>query len=804
MMMNMKRRFLKYFAMASVLMMAVACKPEVELVNLNFASEMEQPTANDSTKTYLAMERYIHWESTDEIKVYSGDGGYSGWSNVRDVAVSPRADARYADIDVPGFEYADHYYGVFPASAAFDDNPKMVRFLSDYAYTGSDPNQGQDLTYPKPGFPMVAYHDATDRWYHGTENEELPAFDFHSLCGLARIQFTVAAGLGTKNISKIEFTKVDGAEIAGVFSVANIDKYEPTVAFSSDGTTVTFNCSNTTVAPGKLITLYLPLPATSHSVGATAGNPNTQAYNIKMSIYDDQNNVFSKSFRVNIRRNSLSYVRAITIDSWNNTSTNATVGMVGCGTELRPFQIYMVDDLKKVRAAFTGNKTINGVAITSDTYFRVVRSDIVLNESNWDGGIANFEGHFIYKAGHATDAGITNTSKHPIFESISGNGSVEGLTVKGTITSTTGTEFSPFCNVNEGRIEDCRFAGSLTSATADLAGLCCTNKGNLVNCSNTGTINASGAGRIAAGICLANQGTIQAFNLSSSNVKAAKAAAGICYTNAAGATVQNSQITLTYGTVTPITYQFGGIVFVNNGTIKNCEVLGQIYSTEEVGGICHTNNKLIDACRIGISTMRGANNQMDFVGGVAARQLAAGAEIRNCFNSAQMTANVQAVRGTAGGIVGKLEAGNVFNCYTDYEVAYATSYRYGMIVGDATGGLVENCYAGRDLANFYGTSLSGQIGRNCFNAGNQALEVLTACCTYKWSDGEIMYLTANSKTLDAGVQYHVDDPATTGDNMGKALNKWVAAQSNPSLYFNWTETGRPTFSSSAKTKKRSK
>ena len=86
--------------------------------------------------------------------------------------------------------------------------------------------------------------------------------------------------------------------------------------------------------------------------------------------------------------------------------------------------------------------------------------------------------------------------------------------------------------------------------------------------------------------------------------------------------------------------KIGGIVYVNNGTIDHCEVVGDVLQTENIaGGICCINNGIVNGCGNGLVLLSGRHH----VGGIVAEQASSAAEIRNCCNigpkSAQVTLN---------------------------------------------------------------------------------------------------------------------------------------------------------------------
>lgn len=811
---EMKRIF--YILPLLLLVAFSSCKDDVELLDISFSGQLEQPVSSDSTKNYLSMERYVYWNSGDKVWVFSGEDNYSEPVSSREAVAEPvPGNPQAATIDLFGFAYNDVYYGIYPSICKVDDNPKQINMPTSYDYNRTSNPVNPDLTFPGPGIPMVAYHKMGTT----TSHSDVPHLDFHSVVGVARIQIANNSG-SSQTISHVEFAQRSGSNpISGVFTVNNITKYDPYLSdpVTTTGTSITISNIDKTLGNGEILTLYLPLPAITSNHGTSSTQPNYADYSLDMTVYSDASTqVFEKAFTVKIRRNTLSYLPALVVNGWNPVSISR--GLVGHGTALRPFQIYSAADLVKVRNAFnavvgTSNApVINGIEVDENTYFRIVHNFDLMNTSGtavsekWDAGIKGFKGHLIYQVGQAAGSinsnTISNNTGYPVFESISEGGEVDGLTVEATVqTSPAGATFSPLCKENSGTMKNCRFMGTLTTSNnTNLAGVCATNRGTLENCSNIGTINAQRQNGKAAGICYENFGTIQGFDISTGMVVSnAGSAASICYINETDGHVINSQSTLAYGVSAPINYSFGGLVYTNKGTIQNCEVLGQLYSSKSVGGICHTNEGgVVDRCRVSTSILRGAGSLNEYIGGIAAIQQIGTSVIRNCFNNAEPTANIQAVAGVAGGIVGDLQNGHVENCYTNFEVAYPTSKGYGAIVGNATGGTIENCYSGRDLAPFCYFSYQTQISVNCFATPNSVTSSTTNCCTYRYSDGEILSLTASSQVIDQGVQ--------TGDNIGKALNAWVNSKNGQSgtTYLRWTEVGRPTFTNSPATSKRTR
>lgn len=762
---------------AALLMTAVSCKKDEvtpDLVNRTFESTLEKPdVSNDQAgddfdpyaKNYLSMERYVYWEPTDTVAVFAGIGDPKNPAphQVQDIPVTVRANERFADINCSGIQYADDYYGVFPARSRVGGDPEQINILSSYTYR-------DDYSFPRPGIPMVAWDGKDDG------DPDAPSLDFNSVCGLVRIQITSEEDA---TVTAVSLTEIGGEgdypnrgystrPISGLFKVEGIKTDQPYVTpqDKETKTKIRFYDVNQPIGSNKLLTFYFPLPATQAS-----GIPEDKdAYVLGLTVQatkDGKEVAFKKVFHVKIRRNTMSFMRTLTIKDWDGGV--ADQGLVGEGTEVRPFQIYTAEDMEILRDAFKGGSmTINGVPITKNTVFRVVRSNIELNTSNWTAGIPNFVGKFKFQS--ATDqVGIINNSGFPIFESIAKDGYVEDVSVKRDDRLTYGSKasFSPFCNENSGTLNNCHNLATITSPNASLAGLCVhnTSDGRILNCSNTGNIIVEGSGN-AGGICLENDGIIECYQLSIAKVNAANAG-GICYSNKG--TIRNTQVTYNRADVSK---PYGGIAYINQegGIIDRCQVLGTLVSTSSIGGICHNNQGVVNFCRNGLALLQGDKN----TGGIVAEQTTLGqAEIRNCFNISSSTANITCSSGNVGGIVAYLNGGKVYNCYCTLEVASSHASEYGGVAGLVQGGDVQNCYNGTTLTQFYGRTSSHPIGVNCFNPS-----AYPYCCEFDRTSGAIVSLTNGSTGSVRGQMYD-------------ALNAWV--QSHGSNYQSWSTGALPTF-----------
>lgn len=740
-----KHSFLfRNIALVALLLMSLmtSCRKE-EYVDLTFDSKLEQPSMDpEAAKAYLSQEEYVYWESTDMIRVFPGNGGPS-----KDCNLDPLADPRRASFSAYAILSSDSYYAIYPQSFA-STNFNTLIIPTSHVYR-------DDFSFGGTSWPMVA-------WCKDAEG--IPYMDFHAVCGMARIQLTATS---SATINSITFTEVGDQHagysthpISGAFTIQNATKNAPHIVPSNPGvpgSEITIAEINQPVGPSNLLTFYLPLPATTAYNAATTNT----TYAIRMTVHSSAGEEFTKDFAVKIRRNNITPVRAINIDAWG--SNDVTYGISGCGTKERPFLIMNLNDLKKVKAAFdTPTPTLNGKVIDANTYFNISSSDITL-DGTWTEGIRDFKGHLTYKGGNVTLQSIANNSQAPLFKSISAEGIVEDLTVRGTITYNGTADFSPFCGVNNGTIDRCRNYCQVTASLASVGGICVTNNGMIHNAANTQAIKTTANDKYAGGICITNNGTIDGYGTSIGKVTGAQAGT-ICHRN--NGIVTNCQISLNR---TDLTKPFGGLVYLNAsaGSIKNSEILGMASSTSEIGGICYQNEGLIDQCKIGTDLLRGRG----VVGGIAAYQRnSSSAEIRNCYNISVNTSNLEATTGKVGGIVGQVFTGKVRNCFCNMEVASANVENFGAIIGEITGGgVVENCYNGSRQARFCGLSnRNANLQANCFDITDD----LNNVCIYNTTDGTIIRLTPGSN-------------GSVGGLMIDALNDWVDANGS-GTYLSWT------------------
>ncbi len=796
----MNKQRLKISFMALTLLTAVlsSCgKKEIKF----FGSKMDQfeATNPEGTKVYLGhAEQWLYWEQDDKIHTVVG----SEESDCYLISGENTLDAYFrSENELPsGDGYA--FYPETLYQSKIDDNTFNITLPAVHPYRQDQNGTHPDSSFGRGAMPMVCYAEG------GFEKE----IYFHVVAGVLRIQ--LYSSTGDKQIESITFTS-PSQQLSGSFKAHDVQHNQPWLTSNSTAEadrTITISDINKTIGTGaqKLLTFYLPLPAvgTPSSGNPTpdpiAANSKTQ-YEIQMKVkLAGSNTYLVKNIRADIHRRNITMMPALDITAFNATTGAANVYLVGSGTKDRPFQIYSYSDLDIVRAAMKNNLTINGQTIRgiSDnspdgpTCFKIVRSDIELGDA-WTEGIENFKGYMYFASATATNGGITNNSGVPLFESISSEGRVELVYVKGNQTIAGDAAYSPMCHINNGEMIDCHNKCAVTATTSrGIAGLCAINNGTIIGGANEALLVTNGN---VAGVCYTNNGTLQGnFSLSSA-IPRGNNIAGICYNN-------NNKVVdcLVSANVNPVnsTGNWGIIAFNNNsgGIIDNCISTGAIVftTTGSIGGVCHNNAGIVCGCRNKV-TLRGATGS---VGGIVAEMT--GGEVFNCdsegdhFIDGTASPDVTIRAQYAGGIVGNLQGGAVNNCYNHCMVQGAVDC--GGIAGTIEDGAqINNCWSamGHD---FIGDNLAtGGPGTFCFSGNPPDANI--GCNIVSRTTFTIVSMVA---AQDA-------NPTYVGQTLDVPLNEWVNSHT-PSAsgksYYTWsavqtTTSGQvifPTFNRGSSTK----
>lgn len=778
---NMKK-YLLLGALCTVLLMAGCKKDKVQGRVFNMGATIEGLTGDD--KAHLVNDRWIYWDEQDAISVASNSTGVvDGLDSKHNSTVSGYSnnDAVQGLLSISGTQKGTFYMTLpedaweFCALYPYNASNYIKKSSSGYDIICHVPatqpfraDEFGDYTFSKQGCPMVGFTDDIE-------------IQFHALCGIVRVELLSTA---EKTISSITFTEESATskQISGNFGVGGYTTADPYMIQkeSTDGRSVTIDCgSGRAISSTNMLTFYLTLPVRSGTA--------SEKYRLTMKVTTTDDKSFTKTMNVDVRRRAITKLRSLTITNWE--TSGADQGIVGNGTQYRPFQIYTAADLQKIRAVFgegTSDAYINGIKVTSATYFQIMRSDIELTTSNWGTGIKGF-------VGHITDVvsgtpGIKNNSGVPIFESIKNGGVVEGVTVKVTssVTAPTSQAFvSPLCGENRGEIINCitsvnhnftRGSGT-TGEAGGMAAICVRNyktvSGCAFNCSNPGCL--SDQDGVVAGIVLFNESGATISNCETQSTArfscTRSSVGGICYKNAG--TIDGCSSYLMG--INNGTFHLGGIAFSNTGTgiVKNCFVMSTTAislqrwtSPTEVnptlGGIVNANSGTVDYCYVTASF-----SAPGIVGGIAS-SLENG-EIKNCWVVGST------LNGTStnyiGGLVGRMTGGKLANSFARATMSSSGTDRLGYAVGRIDGGTVANCYctAGTttNAAKFYASCIGGSVSGYAYNS---PATITYGTITSFQNSGGVPMVDENNRLIDK-----LNSGVTSG------YHSWVVSSNYPVL-----------------------
>lgn len=725
-----------------------ACEKPVEMTQFNFNARIEQPRPVDgNAKLHLVDEQWIYWDVNDVISIGSDKS-----TSATGATLTNYIPERYNDFNGVFISQlpanSSYFLGLHPLS----ENNRIVgtNNSSDFGTPQIDLPAVQpyatDVSFASQVFPMVA-------WYGGVWENVPFNLDFHALAGLVRLQI-FNNGTSNKEIKEIRISS--SKQLKGIFNVVGYKTYYPylnstTNTDADKEITIKKSSGNINFPTGEdgLLSFYVALPAIQPT-----GTDSSTVYSLSVTVVRSDDQECTKTLDVAIRRNGITYAQALGLgEDWS-----ATPRVVGNGTPERPFKIYHVDDLVKLRNCYNSTaRTINGQPISSDTYIRIMRSDITLTNSNWTTGISHFVGHMEYYGTNSTTQGITNNSSHPLFEQIDDGGEVRGLTVKTDATVTVSGDFSPLCHINQGNIVDCHFS-SLTASSGDnpisrfenssssncVAGICVFNSGTISGCGSTAHIATSGCA--ATGICCTNEGTITGcYAASDMRIVGASRASGICDNNQS--LIEDSYFA---ARITSSTIPWGGIVYNNraDGTIFRCYAsnTATIITSASVGGIVASNSGTVNNCRSQMPT------EGNLIGMIAMEQTS-GNIINSYVHAPSLTLVVRGATGKGGGFVGRQSGGAIKNSYVfihrverdtpgGLEAGFVANY---------TGGTIDNCYVyekGSDVSVVYGSATSTTGITNCYLVNNNIQDGVehVAPATEGWGTSLAATLNGNSQT----------------------------------------------------------
>lgn len=790
----MKRFNLRYSAWLFILaFLAVGCEKEVEKSSFTFNATIEGlESPGDDTKTYLLAEQFVYWELGDKISLGSDASGGTLYDGVL-VNASGADWADFNGVFITEMPYGSQYFaGLFPHS---ENN--VIEYTSDKNFTlridlpAEQPLHNRrepDHTFGKNVFPMVA-------WYGGhwddAPGSEAYNLDFHSLAGIARLQFINGTGV-EQHIDYVEVTSPD-MQLKGMFTVEGYRTAQPYLSSLSSAAadrTVRLTCpDNRVFGADSVYSFYLVLPA-------LGTNTVTTSYRLELTLHTSEGNTCTKKLTVPVRRTSIAPLRALEITDWS--PADATPRIVGNGSAERPFKIYTIDDMLYLRDCYNqdtvapNRRRINGIPITNNTHIRVMRNDIELEMGVWTGGLKDFRGYFTDMAQNSS-SGIINQSGFPIFENIMPGAVVEGLRVRaeGTNNLHVAAGVTPLCALNQGTLRGCEVAnvtsgGCISSVYSSVVGVCAINDGGTIEgCRCVARLDAMAAGTLTAGICLSNTngGIITGCQVTSMSSLGSNTTryAGICYSNSANSVVRDSYFATSFR---DLDCHLAGIVYENSGVVQHCSLssAASLWTTGSVGGIVHTNSGIVDYC-YSMASLSGSS-----VGAIVDSNLANG-HIINCYVDALTSFVGVTPTGTAlGGIAAVMTGGTITNSYVHNAAFQRTnnSIPMGAIVGNDVDGVVTNCYSYVGNTDFYGAVTSGDASRfvNCYSVDivAQSFIVSKTASEASASDGLTATLNSNraSLTLPAGIRSRNGSrPSGVPAAIGAA--EWLLSGSAPTL-----------------------
>ncbi len=357
----------------------------------------------------------------------------------------------------------------------------------------------------------------------------------------------------------------------------------------------------------------------------------------------------------------------------DNPPANGEVSLADAATDT-PIEISSAENLKKIGTE--PDFPLNGSYVLAD--------DINLegNANNAWKSIGNFTGTFDGD-GHTISGLYLNAGNlgptdrgAGLFTSVGQDGSVKNLTVEGKI-DPTGLKHSPIGGIvgrnNGGTISNCtsivNITGSVDSNVGGIVGS--GDSGTIVDCHNTGSIDVtcSSAGSmtgIGGIVGVTNNGTVKTCeNTGNVTVKGnADGTGGIVGYAVGGSKVSNCRNS---GSNDGNKSKTGGIVGENYGAVLKCYNTGDVRSDGTTGGIAGRNvsenggpGSTVENC-YNIGDVTGAVSGSGDVGGIVGYNNNSNvytSTVKNCYNTGKVTGT-----GNLGGAVGRIETGDVSDCY---------------------------------------------------------------------------------------------------------------------------------------------
>ena len=303
----------------------------------------------------------------------------------------------------------------------------------------------------------------------------------------------------------------------------------------------------------------------------------------------------------------------------------------GTGTADDPYQIATADDLREFAKLVNGT---DGNSADPGAHAKLMNNiDLNGSEENPWTPIGNSINQYIgtFDGNGHTISGLyidSNADGQGLFGYVSGSGTVQNLSVSGSVSVSGNRYVGGVVGLNLGTVINCAFSGSV-SGSDHVGGVVGYNGdiGSVKNCYNIGKVTGSAAS--------SNVGGVVGYNDEGPAGRVEN-----CYNT--GEVSGGEEV--------------GGVVGDNRGTVKNSYNTGAVSGVEEVGGVVGNNyNGSVEN-----SYNTGAVSGVEGVGGVVGQN--GGGTVENCYNTGTVTGT-----GTddyVGGVVGwNVSGGTVTGCY---------------------------------------------------------------------------------------------------------------------------------------------
>jgi hypothetical protein len=334
----------------------------------------------------------------------------------------------------------------------------------------------------------------------------------------------------------------------------------------------------------------------------------------------------------------------------------------GSGTSQDPYLIYDGFDMRTIGIFvlkgkdFAGKyfKVADGVSVINLTYTSLGYTPIGSLEYQFNGILDGRNANFVVKIDNERE------DYQGIFHTLGTGAKISNMTISGTVIGNSyigglaGRNLGSVSNVvNNATVQN--FEGN------NGGGITGFNEGTISDCVNYGTVSV--VGTYAGGIAGDNAGTITR-----------------CYNK--GAVSGNTDA--------------GGIAGRNYNTITYCYNNAKIKAQTQAGGIAGENDYVITHC----FNMGAVEATVGIAGGISAAQVYKGYGQAPSMYVVYNTGSVTTAANIAGGILGYMTAGNLYDAYNGGDVSGYTDL--GTILGRLEGGSVSRAYYDTDALDNFG------------------------------------------------------------------------------------------------------